>query len=33
MKLYNNSTLEHNKNNGMNNDDLYTYIEYNYRVI
>ena len=27
MKLYNHSTVEQNNNNGMNNDDVYMYIE------
>ena len=27
MKLYNHSTVEQNNINGMNNDDVYTYIE------
>ena len=28
MKLYNNGTVEQKNNNGMNNDDVYMYIEY-----
>ena len=27
-KLYKNGTVEHNNRNGMNSDDVYTYIEY-----
>ena len=27
-KLYNNSSVEHSNRNGMNNDDVYMYIEY-----